>query len=107
MVYIFTCYQKLRKKGKSAHDLLSDPRLSSVPVSLDASANPDLARVLLEADREAQERRRRRELASSDDDPETAKTKRMYVLQLRFNMVFSYKYSKWLRTSTGKQIIDF
>ncbi|KAA0199198.1 Peptidyl prolyl cis trans isomerase CWC27, partial [Fasciolopsis buskii] len=73
--------EKLRKKGKSAHDLLSDPRLSSVPVSLDASANPDLARVLLEADREAQERRRRRELASSDDDPETAKTKRIAALR--------------------------
>lgn len=74
--------EKLRKKGKSAHDLLSDPRLSSVPVSLDASANPELARVLLEADREAQERRRRRELAGSDDDdPETSKAKRIAALR--------------------------
>ncbi|THD19923.1 Peptidyl-prolyl cis-trans isomerase SDCCAG10 [Fasciola hepatica] len=73
--------EKLRKKGKSAHDLLSDPRLSSRPVNLDLSADPELARSVLEASREAQERRRLREAADSDDDPETAKAKRIAALR--------------------------
>ncbi|KAF7255277.1 hypothetical protein EG68_07844 [Paragonimus skrjabini miyazakii] len=49
--------EKLRKKGKSAHDLLSDPRLSSQPVIINEEDREAVARANLEAEKEAELRR--------------------------------------------------
>nr|VZI45276.1 unnamed protein product [Spirometra erinaceieuropaei] len=75
--------EKFRGKGKSAHDLVNDPRLSSepVPVSLDdpaasLSASAELAR-------EAEERRRRREDAANLETAEEreARAQRLAAVQ--------------------------
>ncbi|CAL8105370.1 unnamed protein product [Calicophoron daubneyi] len=74
--------EKLRKKGKSAHDLLSDPRLSSVPVTVGDADAEIVARATEEAKREAEERRRQREKAALDD-PNSAEAKAKRIQALR------------------------
>ncbi|VDD84004.1 unnamed protein product [Mesocestoides corti] len=75
--------QKLRSRGKSAHDLANDARLSKETVLIseaDAQAAAETA-ALLEA--EAEERRRRRELASRLETEEERKQKQKRMDDLR------------------------
>ncbi|KER25666.1 peptidyl-prolyl cis-trans isomerase, cyclophilin-type [Opisthorchis viverrini] len=74
--------EKLRKKGKSAHDLLSDPRLSSQPVTITDKDTELVSQATAEADKEAQERRRRRQLAMAESlETEEEKQRRILALQ--------------------------
>ncbi|KAF6779301.1 hypothetical protein AHF37_00913 [Paragonimus kellicotti] len=74
--------EKLRKKGKSAHDLLSDPRLSSQPVIVNEEDREAVARASLEAEKEAELRRRRRQQAK-EEDPESDEAKAKRIAALR------------------------
>ncbi|KAF8565650.1 hypothetical protein P879_08295 [Paragonimus westermani] len=74
--------EKLRKKGKSAHDLLSDPRLSSQPVIINEEDRAAVARASLEAEKEAELRRRRRQQAK-EEDPESDEAKAKRIAALR------------------------
>ncbi|VDN16417.1 unnamed protein product [Dibothriocephalus latus] len=75
--------KKFRGKGKSAHDLVNDPRLSSEPVTV--SAMDDAASLSASNDllREAEERRRRREDAANLETAEEreARAQRLYAVE--------------------------
>ncbi|CAH8464279.1 unnamed protein product [Dicrocoelium dendriticum] len=74
--------EKLRKKGKSAHDLLSDPRLSSQPVTVNEHDGALVAQAKEQAEKDAELRRRRRQQAMEDDpDSKEAKEKRIAALR--------------------------
>ncbi|CAH8871711.1 unnamed protein product [Trichobilharzia szidati] len=74
-----TVVEKFRQKGKSAHDLLSDPRLSSVPVTVSDEDAEAVSRAKLELEKEVEERKRKREEARRQDDE--AKNKRIEMLR--------------------------
>ncbi|KAH8868172.1 Peptidyl-prolyl cis-trans isomerase CWC27 isoform 2 [Schistosoma japonicum] len=74
-----TVVEKFRQKGKSAHDLLSDPRLSSIPVTVTDEDTESVNRAKFELDKEIQERQRRRETAHLQEDE--AKAKRIEMLR--------------------------
>ncbi|VEL39915.1 unnamed protein product [Protopolystoma xenopodis] len=73
--------ERFKGKGKSAHDLLSDPRLSSQPVVIteedEEFARHEDARLQIEADKRA----RSRLVASlpGDEESRAAKRKEMYA----------------------------
>ncbi|KAK4474923.1 hypothetical protein MN116_002030 [Schistosoma mekongi] len=74
-----TVVKKFRQKGKSAHDLLSDPRLSSIPVTVTDEDAELVNRAKSELDKEIQERQQRREAAHLQEDE--AKAKRIEMLR--------------------------
>lgn len=73
---------KLRHKGKSAHDLLSDPRLSSTPVPLNDSVALNAAKQKADLEREVDEFRQKLEQDRlNNPDSEEAKAKRIAALR--------------------------
>ncbi|CAH8635547.1 unnamed protein product [Heterobilharzia americana] len=68
-----TVVEKFRQKGKSAHDLLSDPRLSSIPVTVSEEDAEAVSLAKSELEQEIQERQRRREEARLHEDEAKAK----------------------------------
>ncbi|CAH8659395.1 unnamed protein product [Heterobilharzia americana] len=92
-----TVVEKFRQKGKSAHDLLSDPRLSSIPVTVSEEDAEAVSLAKSELEQEIQERQRRREEARLHEDE--AKAKRIEMLrqeaeELRRQISFSKRAEK-------------
>nr|VZI28264.1 unnamed protein product [Spirometra erinaceieuropaei] len=75
--------EKFRGKGKSAHDLVNDPRLSSEPVAVSLDDPAASLSASAELAREAEERRRRREDAANLETAEEreARAQRLAAVQ--------------------------
>nr|CDS28421.1 peptidyl prolyl cis trans isomerase CWC27 [Hymenolepis microstoma] len=75
--------EKLRSRGKSAHDLVNDEKLSKETVSVNDKDAELTAKALAEMEAEAEARKRRRDLAARLQTEEEMKEKEKRMLELK------------------------
>ncbi|VUZ46429.1 unnamed protein product [Hymenolepis diminuta] len=75
--------EKLRSRGKSAHDLVNDEKLSKQTVSISDKDAELTAKALAEMETEAEARKRRRDLAARLQTEEEMKEKEKRMLDLK------------------------
>ena len=89
-------FQKFRSRGKSAHDLANDEKLSKETVAVDEEDAEITKKASARMEAEAEARRRRREIAARLETEEEIrrKEKRMCVKKLiAFLIIFGFAFA--------------